>query len=102
MGLDWIGLDRDKRPDYIRVGALMPCNCNKCYVCINGYTSGIAHKKRARVSVEYKCNTRMKTDKCSEERVNLNNGCDYCKMCFRMRDVGLTVTQKRKLCKVHD
>ena len=68
IGLDY---DGDKRPDYIRVGELVPCNCKKCYFCINGYTSGIAHKKRARVTVEYKCNTRMKTEKCTDHRVNI-------------------------------
>ena len=75
LGLDW---DGDERPDYVRVGELVPCNCNKCYFCINGYTSGIAHKKRARVTVVYKCNTRVKTDKCTEMRVNLNMGGDVC------------------------
>jgi hypothetical protein len=34
IGLDW---DGDKRPDYIRVGELVPCNCKKRYFCINGY-----------------------------------------------------------------
>ena len=96
IGLDW---DGDERPDYVRVGELVPCNYYKCYVCINGYISGIAQKNRARFTVEYKCNTQMKTEKCSEKRVNLKNGCDYCKMCYRMQDVGLTVTQKKKLCK---
>ena len=28
IGLDW---DGDERPDYVRVGSLVPCNCNKCY-----------------------------------------------------------------------
>ena len=96
LGLDW---DGDKRPDYVRVGGFVPCNCNKCNFCINGYTNGIAHRKRECVIVEYKCNTRMKTDKCTKKRVNLNNGCDYWKMCHRMQDVGLTATQKRKLCR---
>ena len=94
--LDW---DGDERPAYVQVGELVPCNCNTCHFCIDGYTSGIAYKKRACVTVEYKCNTRMKTDKCSEKRVNLNNGCDYCNICYRMQDVGLTVTEEKSMQK---
>ena len=36
--LDW---DGDERPDYMRTGDSYPCNCMKCYFCINGHTTGI-------------------------------------------------------------
>ena len=97
IGLDW---DGDKRPDCIRVGELVPCNCKKCYFCINGYTSDIAHKKRARVTVEYKCNTRMKTEKCTDHRVNIATSGAYCKMCYRKQDKSLNAVDKKKKCKM--
>ena len=87
MGLDWIGME----PDYIRVGVLVPCNYKKC-------TSGIVHKKRPRVILVCKYNTRVRTDECTEKRVNLNMGGDVCKMCYRNQDISLTVAQKKKLC----
>ena len=49
---------------------------NAIFASMDKYTSGIAHKKRARVTVVYKCNTRVRTDKCTEKRVNLNMGGD--------------------------
>ena len=96
IGLDWVG---DERPDYMRTGEFIPCDCKKCYFCLNGHTTGIAHagKKRAPV-VEYKCGTRARTKRCSTERVNLNKNSKYCKMCYRKQgDVG-TVKERTKKC----
>ena len=43
IGLDWVG---DERPDYMRTGEFIPCDCKKCYFCLNGHTTGIAHAGR--------------------------------------------------------
>ena len=96
IGLDWTG---NERPDYMRTGEFIPCNCNKCYVCINVHTTGIAHagKKRPPVVV-FKCGMRVKTKKCSTVRVNLGRGSDYCRMCYRKQEKNGTAKEKRKKC----
>ena len=81
IGLDWVG---DERPDYMHTGVFIPCNCKKCYFCLNGHTSGIDHANQKRLPVvEYKCGTRVKTKKCSVVRVDLCKGGSYCRMCYR-------------------
>ena len=82
----------------------VPCNCNKCYFCVNGhYTSGIAHTRRKRAAavpiIEYKCNTCIRTEECLIERVNLGKGSSYCKMCYRLQDECLTGPEKWKECR---
>jgi hypothetical protein len=41
--------------------------------CLKGITTGIAHlqKKKAKVTVEYKCGTRVTMNKCTDVRVSL-------------------------------
>jgi len=96
IGLDWTG---DERPDYMRGDDFVPCNCNKCYFCVKGHTSGIAHAQKKRAAeapiVEYKCKTRIRTKECSTERVDLGVGSCYCRMCYRLQQDG-TIMEKRK------
>jgi hypothetical protein len=49
----------------------------------NGITTGIAHPptKKAKVTVEYKCGTRVTTSKCTDVRVSVSGS--YCLMCYR-------------------
>ena len=68
----------------------MPCDCEKCFFCLHGLTTGIAHPKNERVTIEHACGSRHHTNKCSTERVLLKkkNGDDmvnsvYCRMCYR-------------------
>ena len=70
MALDWTGQGKPG-PDYMRTGEFIPCDYKKRFF-IKGHTSGVAHagKKRvAAVMVVHKCGTRVKTKKCSTERV---------------------------------
>lgn len=102
IALDWTG---ENRPDYMRAGEFIPCGCKKCFFCINGHTSGIAHagKKRAAPPVvEYKCGTRVKTKKCTELRVNLDMPCSsYCRMCYRNnKNDKTTSAEAKKKCKM--
>jgi len=99
MSLDW---DGDERPDYVRTGEFYPCNCKKCYFCINGHTTGIAHagkKRAAPTMVQYKCGATMRTKKCTNHRVNIAKSGAYCKMCYRMQDTSLDLVDKKKKCK---
>ena len=98
ISMDWVG---EKMPEYVQVTEFIPCDCKKCYFYLHGYTSGIAHadKKRAAPTVvQYKCGTTLKTKKCSTERVNLEKGSCYCRMCYMKQDKTLTYATKRKKC----
>ena len=75
IGLQWDG-ESDERPNFMRQNHFFPCDCNKCFFCLNGITTGIAHPptKKAKVTVEYKCGTRVTTKKCTDVRVSLGLG----------------------------
>jgi hypothetical protein len=85
IGLQWDG-ESDERPNFMRQNHFVPCDCNKCFVCLNGITTGIAHPptKKAKVTMEYKCGTRVMTNKCTVMRVSLGMQLGiYCRMCYR-------------------
>ena len=84
IGLDWDGIKVSLKPHWMRQLEFVPCDCEKCFFCLKGLTTGIAHKKNERVKIEYTCGSRRHTKKCTTERVKLKNYSDYCRMCLRM------------------
>ena len=95
ISLDWVG---QERPEYVRQRGWTPCDCKKCFFCLNGHTNGIMHagkQKRAKVVVNYKCGKRMRTQQCVKDGVDLDKGCSYCKMCYR-NSKEETAAKKRK------
>jgi hypothetical protein len=72
IGLQWDG-ESATRPNFMRQREFVPCDCGKCFFCLKGITIGIAHppSKRAKVTVEYKCGTRVTSRKCTGYWVNL-------------------------------
>jgi hypothetical protein len=102
IGLDWDGVS-GKRPSYMQTGAFKPCDCKKCFFCLKGNTDNFAHcpRKQAKVTVEYKCGTRVKTDKCTNVWVNLGmESGRYCEMCYRKQlTTELVAKERRKRCK---
>jgi hypothetical protein len=99
IGLQWDG-ESDKRPNFMRQDPFVPCDCNKSFFCLNGITTGIAHppKKTSKVVVEYKCRTRVTTNKCSDVRVSLGmESGSYCRMCYRKQlTTELSAKERRK------
>ena len=100
--MDWTG---EERPDYMRKDAFIPCDCDKCYFCLNGHTSGIAHAPKKReahrpTAIVYKCNTRQKVETCKDvkERVDIMKNSKYCKMCYRKRGKVGTAAERKKKC----
>jgi len=95
VGLHWDGKSAT-RPNFMRQGAFVPCDCDKCFFCLNNITSGITHRpsKTEKVVVQYKCGTRVKTNQCTGERVDLGLGCNYCRMCYR-KLLGTTASEQR-------
>ena len=81
---DWDGTS--KKPGWMRQSPVLPCNCNQCFFCLKGITSGITHppKKKQKVTVEYVCETWVKMNKCTSNRINLGlKSGEYCRMCYR-------------------
>ena len=99
ISLDWVG---DEWPDYMRSGEFVPCNCNMCYFCINGYTSGIAHagdKRKVAEILQTQTGTIVMTEDCTEYRVKIQNYTSYCRMCYRNQEDSLSWEEKRDNCK---
>ena len=90
----WKDLNGPK-PNWMRQTELIPCECKKCFFCLNKLTSGIAHKRKhgAVPTAIHQDNKSTKTVRCTDMRVNLDAGCDYCKQCYRER----TGTREQKL-----
>ena len=82
----------------MRQTELIPCECKKCFFCLNKLTSDIARQRKhgAVTTVIHQDNKSTKTVGCTDMRVNLDAGCDYCKQCYRER----TGTREQKLYKI--
>ena len=91
------------RPNLIRQTAFVPCDCDKCFFCLNKFTNGITHrrKKEEKVTVMYVCGTRVRTDKCTSNRVNLGLvAARYCRMCYRTQlNTELSSKERKKTCR---
>eukprot|EP00956_Cyclotella_meneghiniana_P022924 scaffold43919_cov42-Cyclotella_meneghiniana.AAC.1 len=94
------------RPRWMRRSEFVPCDCEKCFFCLNNLTTGIDHKRK-KVTIQYACGSRRRTKKCTTERVLLKkkNGEDmkwktYCKMCLRNqpKNDGYTAKERQKRC----
>ena len=88
-----------KKPSWMRQSDPIPCNCDKCYFCITGMTTGIAHKttKKRKIVIEsYKTGERLTTKDCVEIRVDLKKGTQYCRMCYRNQPDTMSRSEKLK------
>ena len=83
-------------PNWMRLGALEPCDCGQCFFCVNGLTNDIAHKDTVKRKSAKK--NKKEVVECSEERVvcTKEDGQpykwnDFCRMCYRKQknDVGV-------------
>ena len=86
---EWEDID-GPRPNWIRQREFIPCDCNNCFFCLKGLTSGIAHKKPKKTITTFvqHDNTRIMTKDCTIKRVNLGRGSQYCRMCYRKQCKG--------------
>ena len=95
LEMAWDG--ESERPSWMRQSEFVPCDCDKCYFCINGHTNGIAHppKKKAKNDIFFANGEVLTTNKCMNVRVNLfGTSSRNCKMCYRKQPKGLTYGQK--------
>ena len=68
IGLDWVG---NKRLDYMRTESFLPCDCKRCFFCLNGHTNSIQHAGVKRPIIQFNYGKRARTAKCTEVRVNI-------------------------------
>ena len=71
IALEWDGVG--KRPGWMRQMKFLPCDCRKCYFCVNGHTNGIEHPVGEECEVVYANGARVLTVGCVEEHVNILN-----------------------------
>ena len=83
----WNNLDGPK-PNWMRQSQPLPCECDKCFFCLNSLTTGIDYKRKRKTVthfVQHDC-THTKTIGCIDKQVNSKKGTDYCKQCYRVRE----------------
>ncbi len=70
IGLQWDGVGA-KRPNFMWQDLFVPWDCGKCFFCLNGITTGIAHppSKKSKVTVEYASRTWATTNKCTRKEL---------------------------------
>ena len=91
----WDG--KSDRPDWMRQGPFIPCDCKECYFCLNGHTTGISHTKKAKVKVvSLRKGLVSWTEECTEVAVNIGRGSDFCRQCMR-KNKGATDQNGKKL-----
>jgi len=94
---EWANFEDDtNRPKWIRQGELIRCDCDKCFFCKTGKTTGISHKV-----VGTGRNKRKRRIKCTKDRVVLSNSSgQYCRQCYRdQKSLSRTSKEKRKNCR---
>ena len=82
-------------PDWMRQSKFIPCDCTKCFFCLNDLTNGIFHKPEKKVVIHHSDGKKINTTRCTDEQVVICNRGNYCKMCYRKKDEGLLKETKR-------
>ena len=82
----WTDMDGPK-PNWMRQAAPLPCECDKCFFCLNSLTTGVNHKSKRRTVTAFVPHdrSRTRTMDCTDKRVDLQIGSSYCKQCYRER-----------------
>jgi hypothetical protein len=81
--------DKSKRPAYMRKTAFVPCGCQKCFFCKNGFTRGATHKPppgmprfRVKLGPPSPAKPPIEPNKHSRKRVVIKKHVDWCKVCM--------------------
>ena len=83
----WTNMMDGPKPNWMRQAAPLPCECDKCFFCLNSLTTGVDHKRKRRTVMAFVQHdrSRTKTIDCTDERVDLQIGSSYCKQYYRKR-----------------
>jgi hypothetical protein len=94
--MDWINVEDDsQRPEWVRQGNFIPCNCKTCFFCKTGKTTGIMHRPATGPPQE--------TKGCSSTREHLHDYSVKCRSCYarhREEHPNLSKKEIKRLC--HD
>ena len=93
---DW-GIEKEEKskPIWIRQANFVPCECKKCFFCLNGLTVGINHK----TNIYETKGGKKKLKGCSNERVKISEKSVYCRQCYRKQPLNISTKQKKENCK---
>ena len=75
--LEWTG---EKRLQWMRQHPFFPCDCKKCYFCVKGHTSGVAHPRGKEREVVYTNEACVRANECVDVGVKISDNTDYCRM----------------------
>ena len=92
--------DANKKPSWIRPNPV-PCDCDECFFCKKGLTTGIFHNRASVVMSSPGGSRKKRKIQCTSRRVRLDvSSGQYCRQCYRNQSgTSLTNAQKRKNCK---
>ena len=85
------------RPLYVRKHDWIPCDCKRCFFCLNKMTCGVTHPNRG-VKKQPKSYERP----ACTPRMNLGGSSRYCEICVSEKtsvNPKKTLTEVRKMCK---
>ena len=81
-----------KKPCWMRRFGLIPYNCEIL-------KTGIYHKKKSNLVIQYKCGKLMRTDKCTMDQVKIKYYIRNCRMCYQKQNSDLTSAMRKSKCK---
>ena len=78
--MDWPApYNEEDKPKWLRQGPYLPCNCEQCFFCKNGKTSGITHKPKIR----FRENLVPRGHSAQREQVAIHS--QRCKSCYEKK-----------------
>ncbi len=88
------------RPGWLRQTSFIPCDCKKCFFCLNKLTNGIHHRPKTNVVIHHSDGSKTKTTACTSTAVRIMKNSSYCRMCYRkLAGIDLSAAEKKKKCK---
>jgi hypothetical protein len=83
-----------QKPPYMRQGEFVPCGCKTCFFCVNGFTTGIAHKRKQATELQGGYDTVYCTG--TREKISESATSQRCRVCMkRERELDPSASNKR-------
>ena len=88
------------RTGWLRQTSFIPCDCKKCFFCLNKLTNGIHHHPETNVVIHHSDGSKTKTPTCTSTAVHITKNSSYCRMCYqKLAGIDLSAAKKKKICK---
>ncbi len=70
------------RPGWLHQTSFIPCDCKKCFFCLNKLTNGIHHCPETIVVIHHSDGSKTKTPTCTSTAVRIMKNSSYCRICY--------------------